>query len=78
VDADDRGVVDAGRRARLAFEPGAERGIGGELGVHHLDGDGTVEPDVGAAVHSGHSAAREHGPHLIARVQQRGGRGVHG
>lgn len=59
VDADQPGMVEPGYRAGLELEAREELRIGGELWVHHLDRDRSVQTQVHAAVHGGHAAARD-------------------
>ncbi len=66
VDRHDRGVVQAGRRLRLAPEPGLERGVAGQVGPQHLDRHLPSEPHVAAGVHDGHAAAPEQVADLVA------------
>ena len=60
--ADDVGMTDAGRDARLVEEHRDEVGLLGELGMEPLDGDGPREadgPEEAPDVHGGHAAGRD-------------------
>ena len=61
VDGDDVGVREPGGGPGLADEPGRELLVVAEAGVHHLDRDGAVEPEVGGLVDAGHATARHPG-----------------
>jgi hypothetical protein len=59
VDGDDAGMAETGDGARFGEEPAHDRGVGGQLGVHDLDGDGAVERGVGRAEHDTHAATAQ-------------------
>ena len=70
VDAHHVGVVEPGGRAGLADEPLGEVVVVTEAGVHHLDGDGAVEADVGGLVDTRHAAAGDATADAIAAVEE--------
>ena len=70
VDRHDRGVVERGRRLRLAAEPGLERRVAGQVGAQPLDRDDPAEPGVGALADLGHPAAAEELAELVAPADQ--------
>ncbi len=59
VDRDEPGMRQSRDGSGLELEPCQELGIGGELRIHDLHGDGTVETHVGAAVDGRHAAPRD-------------------
>ena len=59
VHADDAGVVEAGRRARLDTEALDELVVSGQARLEHLDGDLPPQPLVLRQVHVGHPPAPE-------------------
>ncbi len=68
-DRDDVGVGEASRVSRLSLEPRDEVGVVAEPGVHHLDRDGAVQPQVGGLVDRGHPAAGDAGADAVAAVE---------
>ena len=56
VHGDDVGVGQAGDGDRLAAEPFGDDGVGGQARLQPLQGDATVERDVGGQPHLGHPA----------------------
>ena len=70
------GVGEPGGGAGLAHEARGELVVVAETGVHHLDRDRAVEPDVGGLVDAGHAAARDPRPDPVATVQQAADQGV--
>ena len=78
VHVHDGRMVDPGRRACLALEPGPEHRIGGQARVHHLHRDGPVQPGVRGSVDRGHSTAGQHRAQAVAAVQQRSRYGAPG
>ena len=79
-DGDHVGVVEPRGRAGLADEPGRELLVVAEARVHHLDGAGAVESEVGGLVHAGHPAAGDARADAVAAVHDRphDGVGQHG
>ena len=81
VDADDVGVGQPRRRARLLDEAADEGVVLGEVGPHHLEGDGAVQAQVAGAVDGGHAPAGDLGLDPVATVddavEHGGGRGAH-
>src|SRR6478609_9678394 len=79
-DGDHVGVVEPRGRAGLTHEPGRELLVVAEPRVHHLDGAGAVEPEVGGLVHAGHPAAGDARADAVAAVHDRphDGVGQHG
>ena len=75
-DVDDVRVGEPGGAARLLDEPVAERGVVGEVGVHHLHGDAALEPQVGGEVDRRHAAAGDARADLVAAVEQPAHHGV--
>ena len=75
-DRDDVGVGQPGRGAGLAHEAGGELVVVAEPGVHDLDRDGAVEPQVGGLVDAGHAAAGDPGADPVAAVEQPPDEGV--
>ena len=72
-DRDDVGVREPGGGAGLAHEALGEVAVVvavAEAGVHHLDGDGAVEPDVEGLVDAGHAAAGDARADPVAAVEQ--------
>ena len=65
VDRDDRRVVQAGGRLRLAAEPVEEGRVAGQVGAQHLDRDVAAETDVAAAVDLGHAAVADELAELV-------------
>ena len=70
------GWREPGRRAGLADEAGGEVVVVAEPGVHDLDRDGAVEPEVGGLVDAGHAAARDPRADPVAAVEQAPDQGV--
>ena len=70
VDADDVRVVELGGGPRLAHEALGEVVVVTQTGVHHLDRDRAVEPDVGGLVDTGHATARDAGADAISPVEE--------
>ena len=66
---DEVGVGQPGGVHRLAFEALNKRGVARQVRVHDLDGDLTVKPQVGSAVHHGHAAAGDNGFDAVAAVE---------
>ena len=75
-DADDVGVGEPGRGPGLADEARREVVVVAEPGMHHLDRDRAVEPDVGGLVDTGHAAAGDPRPDPVAPVEQPTDEGV--
>lgn len=69
VDPDQPRMGEAGHRAGLELESRQELRIGGELRIHHLDRDGTVQTQVHPAVDGGHAAPRNRRIDAVAPVQ---------
>ena len=65
-DADDVGLVQAGRRLGLTPEPLDEHRVARELGREDLERDGAVELRVAGEVHVGHAAVRDLADDLVA------------
>jgi hypothetical protein len=59
VDPDHVGVGEPRGRPSLAHEPGRELVVVAQPGVHHLDGHGAVQAQVGRLVDGGHATARD-------------------
>ena len=76
VDGDHVGVGEPGGRPRLPHEPSRELVVVAEAGVHHLDGDGPVETDVGGFVDAGHAAAGDARPDAVTAVEEPAVHGV--
>ncbi len=71
VHADDVGVVEVGRRLRLAAEALDEVRVDGELGEQHLDRHRPVEQQVARQEHVGHAAAPDALLDFVAVVENR-------
>ena len=65
-----------GGGAGLADEAGGELVVVAEPGVHHLDRDRAVQPEVGGLVDAGHAAAGDPGADAVAAVEQPPDQGV--
>src|SRR5690348_16664600 len=63
-------MVEPGGGLGLAAEPVEQRGVAGEVGAQHLDGDRPGEPGVVAVVDLGHAAAAEEVPDLVTPAEQ--------
>lgn len=71
VDRDQPGILQARDGAGLALEAGEELLVARVARIHHLHGDGTVEPGVETAVHRRGAAAGDLRLDQVAAVQQR-------
>ena len=67
-----------GRGPGLAQEPGGELVVVAEPGVHDLDRDHAVEPEVDGLVDAGHPAAGDARADPVAAVEEPPGQGVAG
>jgi hypothetical protein len=56
VDGHDVGVIERGRRARLAEEAGPARRVARTVGGQDLERDEAVEPGIAGLVHDGHAS----------------------
>ena len=65
-DPHDVGVPEGGDRPRLLLEPAEQVGIGGHVGVQHLDGHGLFQARVRGLVHGGHAAPAHERRDLVA------------
>ena len=72
-DRDDVGVRQLRRRAGLGHEAGRELVVVAEPGVHHLDRDGAVQPQVGGLVDGRHAAAGDPRADQVATVEHPAG-----
>ncbi len=59
VHGDHVGVLERGRRARLAQEAGADVGVLDQLGSDHLERDDPVEVELAGAIHDAHPTAAD-------------------
>ena len=70
VDGDDPGMVQPRSSTGFPFETLQEDGVGGEPRRHHLDGDGSLQAGVRAAVDGGHPAAGQDRAHPVAPIEK--------
>jgi hypothetical protein len=63
-------VGQASGGSRLLDEAVAEGSIVGQMAVHDLDGDATLEPQIGGQIDRRHAAPGDAGAHLIAPVHK--------
>ena len=77
-DGDHVGVREPGRRTGLGHEPGGELVVVAQAGVHHLDRDGPVQPQVDGLVDGGHAAAGDPRADPVAAVEDPAGQVVGG
>ncbi len=59
VDADDRGMIKLGGRARLLNQASAELVLAGKVAVHDLDGHLPLQIEIGGAIDRAHAAIAE-------------------
>ncbi len=72
VHRDDGGVVEGGRRLRLALEARLERGVASQVGTQQLDGHGAAEPGVPGGPDLGHATAPDLLDERVALADQPG------
>jgi len=73
VDVHHARMVDLGDGPGLPLEPAPEARVRCQPGVHHLDRDLALQPQVGPPVDPGHATDREQLSHPIALLQEHPG-----
>ena len=69
VDGHKGRMLESGHGPGLELETSQERWIAGELRVHHLDRDRSIQPCIEASIHGRHTAARDRCVHSIAALE---------
>ncbi len=69
IDADDRGMIELGGRARLLHQPLAKFVLVSEVAVHQLDRHLPLQVQIGGAIDRAHAAVAEQGIEAIPFIQ---------